>query len=132
MQPTNNTLLIKEALVFTRYLIGEKADEHSIGLYINAHNKLLIDLSPKETKRLKFLLRNPSFIGMADSALALTASESGIRKKLYLMFAILESSPAFSKHFLPKENNSPVLSLIGSGIRASWNALIGFILLLWI
>ncbi|HTB07426.1 MAG TPA: hypothetical protein VK806_10785 [Bacteroidia bacterium] len=48
------------------------------------------------------------------------------------MFSILESRPAFSSYFLPKESNSPILSLIGSGIRATWNTLIGLILLPWI
>lgn len=132
MQPTDESLLSKEAKVFSRYLIGQEADEQSVQLYINANKTLNITLIDKEVKRLTFLLNNLSFIGMADGALAITDSESGIRKKIYVMFAILESRPIFSSYFLPKENNSPILSLIGSGIRATWNTLIGLILLLWI
>jgi hypothetical protein len=132
MQSADDVLLTRQAQVFTRYLIGEEADELSIRLYIQAHKKLPITLSAKEEKRLNFLIGNPTFIGMADGALALTNQESGIRKKLYVLFSILESSPAFAKHFLPKTNNTPILSIIGSGIRALWNALTGMILLVWI
>jgi hypothetical protein len=132
MQSADESLLIKEAKVFSRYLIGEEADEQSIQLYLSANTKLNITLTDKEVKRLTFLLNNPSFIGMADGALAITDRESGIRKKIYIMFSILESRPAFSSYFLPKESNSPILSLIGSGIRATWNTLIGLILLPWI
>ena len=132
MQTANESLLIKEAKVFTQYLIGEEADEKSIQLYIQANKKLDIALTEKEAKRLKFLLNNHLFIGMADGALALTDRESGIRKKIYLLFSILESRPAFSSYFLPIENKAPILFIMGSGIRATWNTLIGLILLPWI
>ncbi|HTB07427.1 MAG TPA: hypothetical protein VK806_10790 [Bacteroidia bacterium] len=82
MQSADESLLIKEAKVFSRYLIGEEADEQSIQLYLSANTKLNITLTDKEVKRLTFLLNNPSFIGMADGALAITDRESGIRKKI--------------------------------------------------
>jgi hypothetical protein len=132
MQPVDEALLTKEAQTFTRYLIGKEADEQTIQLYISAHKKLDIGITEKEARRIKFLLGTPSFIGMADSALALSNSESGIRKKIYILFSILESRPEFAKYFLPKEQKMPVLSIIGSGVRASWNALWGTILLIWI
>jgi hypothetical protein len=132
MQTADESLLIKEAKIFSRYLIGEEADEKSVQLYISANEKLSITLTEKEAKRLTVLLDNPSLLGLADGALALTDRESGIRKKIYVMFCILESRPAFSSYFLPIENKAPILSIMGYGIRATWNTLIGLILLSWI
>jgi len=133
MQSVGNAQLTKEAQVFTKYLIGKEADSLSVDLYVKANNKLNIPLTEKESKRLDFIVRNPSLIGTVDGALALRNPESGIRKKIYIMFAILESNPAYADYFLPKEHKgSYFISIIGTGIRAAWNALTGFILLAWI
>jgi hypothetical protein len=131
MQLTNEALLTKEAKVFTQYLLGEEADQLTISLYIQAQGKLNITLTEKESKRLDFMLRHPFVIGMVDGALALNNSESGIRKKIYVLFSILESNPRYARHFLPS-NKVGLLSIILSGIRAICNAITGFILLAWI
>ncbi|HTA83002.1 MAG TPA: hypothetical protein VK783_08715 [Bacteroidia bacterium] len=131
MQLTNEALLTEEAKVFTQYLLGEEADQLTISLYIQAQGKLNITLTEKESKRLDFMLRYPSVIGMVDGAMALNNPESGIRKKIYVLFSILESNPRYARHFLPS-NEVGLFSIILSGIRAVWNAITGFILLAWI
>lgn len=131
MQLTNEALLTQEAKVFTQYLLGEEADQLTISLYIQAQGKLNITLTEKESKRLDFMIRYPSVVGMVDGALALNNPESGIRKKLYVLFSILESNPRYAGHFLPSTKVG-LLSIILSGIRAVWNTLTGFILLTWI
>jgi hypothetical protein len=131
MQLTNEALLTEEAKIFTQYLLGEEADQLTISLYIQAQSKLNISLTEKESKRLDFMLRYPSVIGMVDGALALNNPESGIRKKIYVLFSIIESNPKYARHFLPS-NKVGLFSIILSGIRAVWNALTGFILIAWI
>lgn len=123
--------LNEEARVFTRYLVSEEADELTLQLYIKAHTNIKMNLTEKESKRLTFLLKHPGCIDMVDGALAIIASESGIRKKLYVLFAILESNPRYAKYFLP-DNKTDLFSIIGSGIVAVWNAAIGLIILPWI
>ncbi|HSY77009.1 MAG TPA: hypothetical protein VK890_09145 [Bacteroidia bacterium] len=132
MQTADEAQLRREATVFTQYIIGEEADEQSIELYTKSQEKLNIKLTTKETKRLGFMLKHSSIIAMIDGALALHNAESGIRKKIYTMFAILESNPKYAKYFLSKENRNPILQIIGYGIRAVFNTLIGLILLPWI
>jgi len=133
MQPADNTQLTKEAQVFTKYLVGKEVDSLSVELYIKANEKLNISLTDEENKRLRFMLRNPIMIGMVDGALSLRNPNSGIRKKIYLMLAILESHFAYADYFLPQERKgSYIFSIIGTGIRAVWNAITGSILLLFV
>jgi hypothetical protein len=131
MQSTDQASLTKEAKAFTHYLLGEQADELTISLYLQAHNKLNIVLTEKENKQLGFILRHPILIGMIDGALALRNPDSGIRKKIYVLFAILEANPKYAKYFLPS-GKTTMLSIFASGIRAIWNTLTGLILLPWI
>jgi hypothetical protein len=132
MQSPDEAQLTREAIVFTQYLIGEEADSQSIKLYNKAQQKLNITLTSKEAKRLNFILKHNFVIGMIDGALALQNAESGIRKKIYTMFAILESNPKYAKYFLPKEDKNSILHIVGYSIRAVFNTLSGLILLPWI
>jgi len=131
MPVINEAQLIKEAKVFTHYLIGEDADNLTINLYTKAHNKLDVHLTEEENKQLDFILRHPGTIGMVDGALALKNPENSLRKKIYILFAILESNPKYTKYFMPT-NKTTLFSVIFSGIKAACNALMGFILLPWI
>ncbi len=132
MQTVDEAQLTREAIAFTRYLISEDVDAQSIELYSKAQQKLNITLSENEDQRLNFMLNHAFIIGMIDGALALQSPQSGIRKKIYIMLAILESDPNYAKHFLPQEQRSPFLQLIGLGIKAAFNTLTGLILLPWI
>jgi len=131
MQATEESTLTKEARVFTRYLIGKEPGGLPVQLYIKALQKLDIPISPRDQGKLNFLLRFPFFMGMIDGALAMINPEHPIRKKLYVMFAILESDPIYTQCFLPKAGTS-LFAILWTGIRAVFNTLLGFILLPWI
>lgn len=133
MQPGDELVWKKEAEVFSRYIIGREADEQSINLYIMAQQKLDIPISPRQASKLKFTLRHPSTLPAIDGALAMVNPEHAIRRKLYTMFSVLESSPAFCDKFLPQQRKgSYLLAIIWAGTRAVFNTFYGFILLPWI
>jgi hypothetical protein len=126
-------ILKKEAKAFCIYLVGADATEQAIDLYASANNKLDIRLNEREQKRLKFLLRNTVMIPSADAALALIYPQGGIRKKIYVMFSIVESIPAYSRYFLPQtESKGFIFSAFFRIILAGIKVITGLILLLWI
>jgi len=131
MLATDESTLTKEAMVFSLYFIGKEPGELSVQLYIKASQKLAIPMSPRDKRKLNFILRFPFFMGMIDGALAMVNPEHPIRKKLYVMFSVLESDPAFSNYFLPKAGTS-LFAILWTGTRAVFNTLFGFILLPWI
>jgi hypothetical protein len=133
MQPQDESSWKTEAIAFSRYLIGEEPDEQSVALYIAAQKKFDMAISAREASKLKFTLRFPGTLGMIDGALALVNPEHVLRKKLYIMFSILESGPKYHAYFLPqKHGSSHIIFILLTGLRASFNTLFGFILLPWI
>ena len=133
MQAPNESLWKKEAEVFSHYLIGKNASEQCVHLYMQAQQKLSIPITPREQKKLTFILRFPFFMSWIDGALAIVNPEHPIRKKLYVMFSILESSPDFHNSFLPQQRSGSYLfKIFWVGTRAVFNTLFGFILLPWI
>jgi hypothetical protein len=133
MQQTDESSWRKEAIAFSRYIVGEEPDEQSIALYIAAQQKLNIPISPKESNKIRFIVRFPGTMGMIDGALALLNPEHPVRKKLYTMFSILESSPKYHKYFLPQERaDSYKFYILLVGLRAIFNTISGLFLLPWI
>jgi hypothetical protein len=133
MQGENESLWKKEATVFSRYITGKEASEQCLQLYVQVQQKLAIPITPRERKKLNFILRFPFFMGWIDGALAIVNPEHPIRKKLYVMFSVLESIPDFHSSFLPQQRGGGyIISILWTGTRANFNTLFGFILLPWI
>jgi hypothetical protein len=122
-----------EAKVFGRYLLGGiNPDSKSIDLYLKAAAMQKYDTaSAREQKILHLALRRPWLIGLLDSALALSKSESLLRQKLLLMSAILETRPQYAALFLPKQRSFLYLFYVGIvGVRAVVKAVTGKLVLL--
>ena len=118
-----------EAEIFGKYLIGQKPDELSIGLYERAMTKMSWSTNRKEEKLLRFVLKNNWSLGMIDSGLALFRKNSVIRTKIFILFAILEASPLYSDKFLPRKRSSFYLFTTGwSLFRGMIKALVGGLL----
>jgi hypothetical protein len=125
----------REAEVFGRYLLGgSRPDSKSIELYLKADSIQKHDTAPvREQKILAFALRRPRTIGLLDSALALSNSESLLRQKLLLMSAILETRPQYAALFLPQQRNFFYLFYVGFvGVRAVAKAVVGKVLLMFV
>jgi hypothetical protein len=120
-------ILEKEAQLFTKYLVGKDANPQSVKLYKTA----MVDSQPNNSdiKLLNFMLSHPASIGFIDAGLIFHDSDSEARRRLYVMFAIIEASPEYYDFFLPK-SRSPfyVLVIAYAGIRAIVKAGIGLLL----
>jgi len=95
----------EEAIVISRYLVGKQAPEDLLTRYINANAALNLQLEDQERKVWEFCVKSPALVSLLDAGLSLSKPQSILRKKIYLMFAILESSVAFTEHFLPQQRD---------------------------
>lgn len=125
-----NEIFKKEAGLFGTYLLKKNPDESSIVLYVSAMNILPFPLSKKEERILNFIYKNHWSIPFIDSGLALISPKSLVRKKIFTMLAILESSPVYSRLFLPR-GFSPFypLYIFFTLVKAGFKALAGAILI---
>src|SRR5687768_6123484 len=117
----------QEALVFGKYLVGQVPDEHSIGLYSDAMKKAPVPLSVKEQRLVRFMVRNKWSVGLVDAALAMFGKNSNVRRKLFVMLAILEVSPAHVQKFIP--GKTPALHAAWAGARSVLKSFLGFFLI---
>jgi len=125
---TNRNLEL-QAEIFGRYLLKKSPNKAAKALYIKAilNNAGLLD--NKDQKLLKFVERHPRSIGLVDSGLPFLKPHSEVRRRLYIMFAILEASPQYYNHFLPRER-SPFYGIfvLYAGARAILKAGFGILL----
>jgi hypothetical protein len=122
----DSTALFHEAEVLSRYLIGEAPPQAQIDLYTRAIDRLEIT-QPEGT--FAAAIKHPRLLPYLDAHDALFHSSSQLRQKLYLMFAILETSPELADYFLPQNHSFLYLAVIGyNGVTAVGRLLIGTIL----
>lgn len=119
--------LESQAQLFARYLIGRPASPQAVRLYEAA----MTDSRPNDSDRklLNFMVSHPASIGLIDAGLVFHNSYSEARRRLYVMFAILEAGTEYYDYFLPKKR-SPfyILVIFYAGIRGVIKAALGLIL----
>jgi hypothetical protein len=122
--------LISEAKIFCRYLLNKKADEHAISLYCEAIQKTNIQLTEKDQRILRFILNVPFCIGFIDAAQALSYKDSPVRKRLFVMLAVLETIPEYYSCFASKQRSLWFLFVIAAhGFRAVYRYCFGIVLI---
>lgn len=117
-----------QAVIFTKYLIKKEPDSQSITLYSQAiaHQT---ELSYRDAKLLKFVQKHPFWIGCIDGGLAFVNPHSEVRRRIYIMFAILESQPLFWRNFLPiKRSWWYLFFILFTGLRAVIRAAAGIVM----
>lgn len=125
--------LLKEAGLFARYITRREPDDLSVHLYERAIRLSKMQLSKKDEKLLQFVLRNNWSLGLLDAGLAMFRKNSAVRQRLFMMYAILESSPLYCDHFLPKKRSKIYLfTVLWAGTRGVFKALTGGLLLKFI
>lgn len=120
-----------EAQRFARYLVGADADERVRAVYARALASTSPALRPRDAALLRFASARRRGLGLLDAGLALTDPNAELRRRLYLMFAILEASPEHHDRFLPVRRG-PLFSLvvIAAAARGAVKAALGA-LLVW-
>ena len=125
--------LRQEAELFGKYLLGKIPDEKSCQLYEAAISRLGSSGTPADENIIRFVLSKPSFLGLIDSGCAFFRPGSLLRKKLHMMFAVLESRPAYANLFLPeKRKHNSLFYAIWVGKRAIFKAIIGRFIMIFI
>jgi len=118
-----------EAERFARYLLGTSPDERVKGLYADALAAGGPPLGAHDDALLRFAVARPRGLGLLDAGLALTDPGAELRRRLHLMFAILEASPEYHDRFLPVERG-PLYPLVVvlAGARGVVKAAVGVLL----
>jgi hypothetical protein len=95
MTSPDNSRYYRECEAFCRYLIGRSPSAYIADKYCDAHRASDIYCSAGVFDRalLSFAARGPAFARLADSYACLFARYSSFRRKLILLFSILESAP---------------------------------------
>jgi hypothetical protein len=91
---TDSARLRRECEVFCRYLIGRSPSDYVLEKYCDAQARSSEYCSAGAFDRalLHFAVRGPAFARLADSYACLFARYSAFRRKLILLFSILESA----------------------------------------
>jgi len=119
-----------EASKITRYLLSTSLEEKEACLYANAIKKMDVSLDANERKIFEIMLSSNWKMAVIDAALALRNPQSVIRKRLFVMLSILETSPNYTDYFLSKRNTVKDYVLVCfSGIRSIIRGLIGIFIL---
>ncbi len=118
-----------EALVFGQYLIGQRINDATVERYIRAIEKLNYQADEWEQVIVEKAIRKPNLIPYYDAAMALRHRNALLRKKIFVMLAILETRPEYADYFLSKEYpKSYFLNVIGIGVRSVYRAIIGLVI----
>lgn len=89
-----------EPHLLSRYLLKVTIGSRESQLYSTSIQNSGFELSDFERQLFAHLIQHPFYIAAYDTILSLIWPQSHIRKRLYLMFSILETSPAHADHFL--------------------------------
>lgn len=119
----------QQAQAFTHYLLKRPATTQALGLYEQAiNNKVSIDKA--DHKLLAYIEKHPWSLGVIDAGLPYLKPYSEVRRRLYIMLAILEASPDYFDAFLPQKRSPLYLIYIAySGLRAIAKAVLGLVLI---
>ena len=123
-------VLEREAIAFSRYLLGVMPDDTVVDLYKRGAAALQDCTGGREERIVRLARINATLAGALDGALALRDPQSLLRRKLHLLSAILETRPAYADRYLGRDR-PPLYALcvLYFGVRAIAQACLGFVLL---
>jgi hypothetical protein len=93
---------VKEAIALTNYLTGMNPGERELKLFAEAIQLPGNELTSKQEIFWEKVCNKKLLIQMTDGALAITNPHSVLRKRIFIMAAILETSPVFANRFMPE------------------------------
>ncbi len=94
----------QEAKVISRYLLKVDIDQKQVDLYAQTIASGDFQLSIFEQRIFRHQIQRPIHCAAYDAILGWTHPNGNIRKRFFLMFSILETTPQFSDHFLGVHN----------------------------
>jgi hypothetical protein len=91
--------------------------------YSDTLTKLNASLSPGQEKTWSKMISSSIYMKLVDGGLALSAPQSPLRKRIFIMLTLLECSPDYTESFLPQQRS--MWYLIPLGFRAAMSAVYG-------
>jgi hypothetical protein len=125
----NQYELQRQAAIFGNYLCRGAYSESIYKKYVHAVQPSTSVPSGQDKQLFKFAMRHPRLIGFLDAGLLFVEPQAEFRRRLFIMFAILETTPEYSRHFLPRRRSLfyiPVIIMFG--VRSVLRAIFGMIL----
>jgi len=96
--------LRREAVWFARYLIDEEPSAALVERYVRANAKVLHEApTARDQAVLAFVHAHPWSLGWLDAGTAFLRGAPRLRRKLVVMMAILEATPAYVDRTMPVE-----------------------------
>jgi hypothetical protein len=123
---------LKEFKLFARYLIGQDAPDELFARYARANSIFFGEgCNPKETATLALACQHPWTLPYLDAACGLLRPDHLLRKRLLVMTAILETTPALADHFLSPSTQGRISLLTEVGwtiLLAVGKGIVGLVL----
>ena len=125
-----NGSFLAEADLLGRYLIRIPPNDRVKLLYAKAMSTMNIQMDPVDQRLWNMIMHYPFTLRIIDSGLAVIRPNSAVRRKIYTMLALLETSPEYCDYFLPQAfRHLYVVNVAFAGACAAVAALIGFVVL---
>jgi len=115
-----------EAELLARYLIGVSPSSNISDLYGKAMALATPDMDHNDLTLWTIAKRHPFTLKFIDAGLAMIKPHSAIRRKIYTMLALLETSPDYCEFFLSRAfHRFYWVKVMVTGVKALFTALIG-------
>jgi len=95
----------QEAYILSSYLTNRQPTAEVLVLYDQALKKLPVDSNSKQIRLWEFCTKHTWALKFVDAALGLTDQYHPVRKRIFIMLAILETQPAYNDCFLPQKRS---------------------------
>ena len=118
-------IVTNEAQAISQYLVGKTCSDQMALRYRDALTKLNATLTPEQEKTWAKMVNSKIYMKLMDGGLALASPQSALRKRVFIMLALLECSPEFTEFFLPQLRS--IWYLIPLGFRAGMSAVYGVV-----
>lgn len=96
----------QEANLLSSYLTNRLPTAAVLTLYKQALQKVPVEFNPKQKKVWEFCIKHQWSLQFVDAALAFDDQYHPIRKRIFVMLAILETQPAYNDCFLPRQQST--------------------------
>jgi hypothetical protein len=118
-----------EADQIALYIVGKHAGEREKALFSRAMMTIDRRLDEAEADLWASMIRSRRRMAWADAGLSLLRPASVLRWKLFVMVSILETSPSFADHFLPRRYPPfAAIRVVAAAFRGAWRGAAGLIL----
>jgi hypothetical protein len=92
-----------EADRLSKYLVGSAAPQAARQAYWKAVERLGCEMNGAESRAWERMMRSSFLLRCVDAGLALLRPASLLRKRVFIMLAVLETEPGLADHFLPQD-----------------------------